>query len=375
MKDHDKAHQENFFKPVPFSGGFYFLASLAIIIIALSQLSSFFTSIAVALLIWFLINAIANQLKALPFMQNKIGANLAIPLTLVLMVIILLHAGGFIALSIADLGNSLDGVDDKINAWITSLSSMVGIDLSTKGMETVLSDFSISKVVNSILGALNSIVGNISQIFLYVLFLLLDQRFFKHKLEILFPRAHHRDKAQTILKRISSDLHTYIGIMMMVSAGTGFLTYLICEIIGLEGAGVWGALAFILNFIPTIGSIVAVLIPAIFAFLQLPDLSQAVLLVACLGVVQFALGNVLQPRLMGDRLNISQFVVIVSLFGWGMMWGTVGMFLSVPIMVSLLIIFSQFENTRPLAILLSGDGRIPAKTQRQDNEQQDSRTD
>lgn len=356
-------------KPLAFAGGFYFLASLAIIIIALTQLSTFFMSIAVALLIWFVINAVAQQFKRIPLMQNSMGQRLAIPLTLLLLVVLLLQVGGFIALSIVDLGNSLSGVDAKVDVWLASLSGVIGTDLSSsKGIETILADFKISKVVNSILGALNSIVGNISQIALYVLFLLLDQRFFKQKLDILFPQAHHREKAALIMQRISHDLHTYIGIMMMVSAATGLMTYLLCEMFGLQGAGVWGALAFILNFIPTIGSIIAVLIPATFAFLQLPEISQAVFLVMCLGMVQFVLGNVLQPRLMGDRLNISQFVVVVSLFGWGMMWGAVGMLLSVPIMVSLLIIFSQFDNTRPIAILLSGDGRIPAKNKRQDNE-------
>jgi predicted PurR-regulated permease PerM len=81
-----------------------------------------------------------------------------------------------------------------------------------------------------------------------------------------------------------------------------------------------------------------------------------------LAIIQFTIGNIIYPRLMGNKLNISQFVVILSLVMWGAMWGTVGMFLAVPLMMILLIILSQFENTKGMAILISGDGRIYSNT-------------
>ena len=130
----------------------------------------------------------------------------------------------------------------------------------------------------------------------------------------------------------------------------------------LEGAVLWGFIAFVLNFIPTIGSIIAVLIPVIFALIQFPFISDVFILFTFLIIIQFVLGNIVQPRMMGNKLNISQFVVILSLVIWGAMWGTIGMFLSVPLMVILLIIFSQFESTKKLAILISGDGNILRKS-------------
>ena len=129
----------------------------------------------------------------------------------------------------------------------------------------------------------------------------------------------------------------------------------------LEGAVLWGFIAFVLNFIPTIGSIIAVLIPVIFALIQFPFISDVFILFTFLIIIQFVLGNIIQPKMMGNKLNISQFVVILSLVIWGAMWGTIGMFLSVPLMVILLIIFSQFEHTKSLAILISGDGKIVLK--------------
>ena len=119
-----------------------------------------------------------------------------------------------------------------------------------------------------------------------------------------------------------------------------------------------GFIAFILNFIPTIGTIIAVLIPTVFAIIQLTDISSILYLFIFLVLIQFVIGNVIYPKLMGKSLNISQFVVILSLVVWGAMWGTIGMFLAVPIMMILLIILSQFESTKNLAVLISEDGNI-----------------
>ena len=95
-----------------------------------------------------------------------------------------------------------------------------------------------------------------------------------------------------------------------------------------------------------------------FAIIQLTDISSILYLFIFLVLIQFVIGNVIYPKLMGKSLNISQFVVILSLVVWGAMWGTIGMFLAVPIMMILLIILSQFESTKNLAVLISEDGNI-----------------
>ena len=188
--------------------------------------------------------------------------------------------------------------------------------------------------------------------------LLIDQRYFKTKLNALFPKQVNRDKAEHVLISISKGIRTYISITTIISLITGFLTYLICEMFSLQGAVLWGFIAFVLNFIPTIGSIIAVLIPTIFALIQFPEISDVLFLSLALVAIQFVIGNIIYPRLMGNKLNISQFIVILSLVVWGAMWGTIGMFLSVPLMMILLIILSQFNSTKSLAILISGDGSI-----------------
>lgn len=339
-----------------FSGPFYFTAFLFIIIYSLTKLSTILTSIAIAILIWFLINSLSSKLRLIPILKGKLGEYLAIPLSLIIIFMTLFQVTSFIAANISELTASLAGLDTKIFNAIDKLSITFGVDIK-ENYSNILQQFSISSIINKTLAIFSTMLGNSIQILLYVLFLLLDQRFFDMKMKALFPNDTNREKANNILHSISENIKTYISITTIISLGTGILTYFICELFGLEGAGLWGFIAFILNFIPTIGSIIAVLTPFFFALVQL-DLTSALFLIPALGVVQFTLGNIVQPRLMGNKLNISQFVVILSLVIWGAMWGTIGMFLSVPLMVILMIIFSQFEPTRPMAILISGNGQL-----------------
>ncbi len=340
-----------------FANAFYFFAFMFLVVYSLNNLSNILTPIAIAILIWFLINAFANQIKKLPFLNPKVGDIIAIPLSLIIIVYFMIIIGSFIASSMLELSSTIEQLDTKVNALIEKLSTMSSIDLLTP-IQKFFQEFSLSSIINKVIAAFSAIFSNLVQILLYVLFLLIDQRFFKAKLNALFPKQENKNKAEHVLSSISKGVRTYIFITTLISLITGFLTYLICEIFSLQGAVLWGFIAFVLNFIPTIGSIIAVLIPVIFALIQFTDLFQVLLLSVCLLTIQFIIGNIIYPKLMGNKLNISQFVVILSLVVWGAMWGTIGMFLSVPLMMILLIILSQFENTKKLAILISGDGEI-----------------
>lgn len=340
-----------------FSEAFYFFAFLSLVVFAFSTLSNILTPIAIAILIWFLINALANQIKKLPFMNSNFGELISIPLSLIIIVVSMLQIGSFIASSMVELSSTIAQLDDKFYSTIEKLSTMTGFDFSDK-FEKLFEQFSIASLINKVIAAFSSIVSNIMQILLYVLFLLLDQRFFNAKINALFPNYENRSKAKEVLSSVSKSIRMYISITTIISLSTGFLTYLLCEALSLQGAVLWGFLAFILNFIPTIGSIIAVIIPTLFALVQFSELSDVLIVLISLTVIQFTIGNVIYPRLMGNKLNISQFIVILSLVVWGAMWGTVGMFLSVPMMMILMIILSQFENTKGMAIIISGDGEI-----------------
>ena len=159
-----------------------------------------------------------------------------------------------------------------------------------------------------------------------------------------------------MLTRIAKDIRTYLYLMTLVSLLTGLGTYIICEAFGVSAAIFWAFLAFLLNYIPTVGTILGIAFPSLFALATFDSTGVVLALALCLFAVQFLLGNVLLPRLMGSRLDISEFVVILSLFGWGAIWGVTGMLLSVPLTVILMIFLNQFPSTRKIALALSKTG-------------------
>lgn len=340
-----------------FANAFYFFAFMFLFVFSLNSLSNILTPIAIAVLIWFLINAFANQIKKLPFLNVKVGDYIAIPLSLIFIVYSMVEIGSFITSSMMELSSTISQLDSKVYELIDKLSLLTSFDLATP-LQKFFEEFSLSSVINKVISAFSAIFGNIVQIFLYVLFLLIDQQFFSAKLNALFPKKENKNRVEHILTSISKGIRTYISITTIISLSTGFLTYFVCEMFSLQGAVLWGFIAFVLNFIPTIGSIIAVLIPTVFALIQFSEISDVLILFVSLVLIQFVIGNIIYPKLMGNKLNISQFIVILSLVVWGAMWGTIGMFLSIPLMMVLLIVLSQFESTKKLAILISADGNI-----------------
>lgn len=140
----------------------------------------------------------------------------------------------------------------------------------------------------------------------------------------------------------------------IVAAGS----WVIMRLIGIDFAEFWAVLIFVFNFIPYVGSFFAVLLPVMLTLLQFGAIGTFLVALVSLTGVQVLVGNFLEPRLMGRSLNLSPIVILLSLAAWSSLWGLVGAFLCVPITVVMLIVFSEFETTRPLAILLSQDGRI-----------------
>jgi AI-2 transport protein TqsA len=128
--------------------------------------------------------------------------------------------------------------------------------------------------------------------------------------------------------------------------------------LGLHFAEFWALLVFILNYIPTIGSIFATIFPSLLALVQFESLVPFVVLLVGITLIQQLLGSFIEPNLMGMTLNLSPLVVVVSLIVWGLIWGVVGMFLCVPITVIIVIILANFPATRWVAVLLSKAGRL-----------------
>jgi len=219
--------------------------------------------------------------------------------------------------------------------------------------QKLLKNIDFSTLFGNITSAITSIVSSAGLIFIYVLFILLEHRYFKEKLELMSSNPLKRSRINSIVSKIKNDIRAYFFIKTLTSITTWVLSYIVLVLFKVDFALFWGFSIFILNFIPTVGSIIAVTIISIFAAIQFWLNFIWIVLVSILIWIQFLIWSVIEPKLMWSKLNLSPLVILLSLGLWGSIWWVIGMLLSVPIMVIINIVLSKFDSTKPISILLS----------------------
>ena len=160
-------------------------------------------------------------------------------------------------------------------------------------------------------------------------------------------------KSQT-WENINNQVKKYIFVKFITSAFTGIIAGSIYWFIGLDLAMIFGTLTFLLNFIPTFGSIVAVLLPLPVAFVQFDDPATIMMVIVLPAIVHMIIGNIIEPKMFGQAFDLHPVTIIVALISWGMLWGITGMLLAAPLTAIMRISFNNFDTTRPFALLLSG---------------------
>ena len=196
-------------------------------------------------------------------------------------------------------------------------------------------------------------------ILFFMLFLLIEFNSIKPKVNMAFSdKTELQGKIKSIASTTVKEVAHYVSIKFMISLLTGILVFLVTLIAGLDFPLIWGATAFILNFIPTFGSIISWAATTVFALLQFyPSWGTIVFIGVSVLAINFILGNIVEPRWEGSDLGLSPFVILVSLSFWGWMWGFIGMILAVPMTVILKIIFENTNVLKPIAILLGHSGK------------------
>lgn len=238
----------------------------------------------------------------------------------------------------------------KLTESITVLLSDRGINLETAGILEAIDPGAIMTFANSLMVGLADALGNAVLIMFTTMFLLLDSLDFPKKV-----RSAQGDKSKEILEQITlfvKSTNQYMFIKALVSLGTGVLIWLSLEFFGLDFALLWGVIAFVLNFIPNIGSFLAAVPAVLLALVQLGPVS-ALIVIAIYAAANTIMGNVVETKLMGKKLGLSLLAVFLSLVFWGWLFGSVGMLLSVPLTMAVKFAAMSNPRTRWLGILLS----------------------
>jgi predicted PurR-regulated permease PerM len=249
-------------------------------------------------------------------------------------------------------------LSDQLGGWMEG----VGVGGSREAIPDLLDPNKVAVAVRYVLSNASGFFATGLLVLLAVVFILLEANTLPAKLKAAF---HITDAGNARLARMLDAIRRYMLIKSLTSLGTAFCVWLWLWFLGIDFAILWAVLAFFLNFIPVVGNIV-MMIPAVLLALVQTDLTTTLLVAAGYLVINTVIGNVLEPRIMGKGLGISTLAVFVALLLWGWMFGTVGMFLAVPLTTALIIALDASPHTRPIAILLgpeikdepeSSDGR------------------
>ena len=322
------------------------LASFVIIIAGMKA--------AEAIIVPFLLAAFLAIITSPPFiwMQNKgVPKVLALLFIIVAFLAVLFLIGVLIGTSVNDFTSNLPFYQEKLTNQTQALISW----LVEKNY--VKLDFQLTKVINPaavlniVANALNQLSGIFADGFLIlftVIFMSLEINTLPQKLKKVFKNP---DKSLSQVNEIYQNINKYIGIKTLTSLGTGVLVYIFLLIVGVDYPLLWAVLAFVLNYIPTIGSILAVIPPLLLTLVQLGFVEALVVLAGYI-TINTIIGNILEPKFMGKGLGLSTLVVFLSLVFWGWVLGPIGMILSVPLTITIKIALDSSEETRWLAVLL-----------------------
>ncbi len=315
----------------------------------------FLVPMVLALLIWYLINALYQVLQT--WSGERIPTWLGLPISGLLIITLLVVLGDVITRNINGIISDASLNEIDLEAHIRNVLDWVGYK-GELSLEAITSTSDITQYLRPLINSITGLASSSLLILIYVIFLLVEQGTFSRKVSNLRMSDSRRQKVKHIIHHTNQAIRKYLVVKTFTSFLTAFLSFFVITAFGINHAFFWAFLIFILNFIPTLGSIVATAFPALQGLIQYDSPSMFVLVFLVVSGIQLLVGNIIEPRLMGNSLNISPLVVILSLVFWGFMWGIVGMLLCVPITVSMIIVFAQFPATRPVAVLLSRTGEV-----------------
>lgn len=310
-----------------------------------------------ALLLWFIVRMFRNQLDKISFIRKHFPSWLKNLIPSLIILVVVGFISKIISSNIQVLAESYEKYEANIDSLILKAGDALGVDIFAS-IKDHTGDLDFGAMLSSLFDSLTEILSSTFMIILYALFIFLEEAYFGIKLKSAFKKDNQFEKVSTILGNVERSVSRYLGMKTLISLTAGTLSYIVLAIIGIDSPIFWAFLISLMNFIPTIGALIGTLFPSIFCLLQFGEFGPGLMVLALVGTIQLLVGNILEPRLMGNSMNISALVTIFALAFWGAIWGVTGMILSVPITVITIIIFSEFPQTRPIAILLSEKGKI-----------------
>lgn len=306
------------------------------------------------ILVPFLLACFISILASPPFFwlqKKRVPTAIALILVVLGIFIVVFLVVELVASSVRDFSSNLPLYQQKLTQLTRALVAWLGthgIDTSELALEEALNPSSAMRLISILLNNLRALLTNGFLILMTVVFILLEASSFPKKLSAILGNGEGTaDRLGTFVENVKR----YMAIKTIISFLTGALATGLTAVLGIHYPLLWGFLAFLLNYIPSIGSIIAAIPAVLLALVQFGPLRAMVVAIGYL-IINLLMGSILEPRIMGKGLGLSTLVVFLSLVFWGWVLGPVGMLLSVPLTITAKIALDTREETRWLAVLL-----------------------
>ncbi len=336
--------------------GYYFIvmASVVIVLAGIKSASVIIIPFLLSLFIAIILSPLYNYFKS-----KGIADILSVTLVIAIFILFLALVAKLIGNSVHDFSVNIDTYAQKLSQYyqlISKYTASFGIAISTDDIANLINMKQAMKFATSIVQSMGSMFTNGFIIILTVVFMLLESQYFVKKVEF----ADGQQDTMAYIETIFSKIQNYMVIKALISLLTGFIVWISLFYLGTDYAFLWGVLAFMLNFIPNIGSIIAAIPAVLITLVQLGGMS-ALLVTVLYTLINVVIGSIIEPKVMGKGLGLSTLIIFLSLLFWGWLLGIVGMLLSIPLTIMAKIIFDTNQNTQWIGVLLGTGENINLK--------------
>lgn len=290
--------------------------------------------------------------------KKKVPRSIAIVIVLIVLVVAMYYLAVLLSVNAAGFIDQIPSLQKKFTIIIQDLFQHIPVQLNEQ-LDTQISKWltqgfeALMALLGRILGSATTFLSTFLFIMIILAFILVAKPATQSNLQRAFKSSIAEQVGQ-IMNSIAGKISTFMLVQTIVSLATGLLVWMTCVLLGLKFALTWGMLAFFLNFIPFVGSIIAALPPVLLALLQFyPNIWPAVIILLAVLAINQIIGNVVTPKLMGDQLDLSPIVIFIFLLLWGFLWGIIGAFLAIIFAVMLKIICEHVPGLRPIAIMMT----------------------
>ncbi len=323
-----------------------------------------FVPVVVAILLVYVILGVSGMLGRVSVMGRRLPEGARLPAATALILLVVAEVGALLLGGLGSIAARAPMHQESFLAALQQAAAAVGLEREPTWealRADLLGEFDMQAMLRSLAMSATALLGVQFFIVLNVAFILMERGSFASKIAKLSDDPRQVARIRVVVDDINARVSRYLAVKTLINIALGVVSWAIMAAFGVEFAALWAVLIALFNYVPYVGSFVGVAFPAVMAVAQFGDVNTVLALVAVLAAAQLVVGNVIEPRVMGGALNLSPWVVLVSLTVWSSLWGVAGAVVSVPITAIMVVVLSEFERTRPVAILLSRDGDIPRR--------------